>query len=127
MTLHFSLHLVGLVRRVIVDAAVGAFRVVEHDSGLHGQVFDGASYILLVDLQQHAYVVRHQAVGIVGAVAATGVALIVIAHSHTVEGVDELVVIFLVLKDIDFVFLLLARHSRSELHSALASCVGSGG
>jgi len=45
-------------------------------------------------------VVAHQAVGVVGAVAAAGVALIVIPHPHPVEGVDELVVVLLVLKDI---------------------------
>jgi len=32
-------------------------------------------------------VVVHQAVGVVGAVAATGVALIIILHPHPVEGV----------------------------------------
>ena len=42
----------------------------------------------------------HQAVGVVGTVAATGVAIIIILHPHTVEGIDELVVILLVLKDI---------------------------
>ena len=35
MTLHLSLHLVGLVRRVPVNAAVGAFRVVEQDGILY--------------------------------------------------------------------------------------------
>jgi len=44
--------------------------------------------------------VGHEAVGIIGAVAATGVAIVIVAHAHTVEGIDELVVVFLVLKDI---------------------------
>ena len=35
-------------------------------------------------------VVTHQTVGIVGAVAAAGVALIIILHPHPVEGVNEL-------------------------------------
>ena len=35
MTLHLSLHLVGLVRRVPVNAAVGAFSVVEQDYSLY--------------------------------------------------------------------------------------------
>ena len=34
-------------------------------------------------------VVVHQAVGVVGAVAATGVALIIIPNPHTVEGIDS--------------------------------------
>ena len=45
-------------------------------------------------------VVTHQTVGIVGAVAAAGIALVIILHPHTVEGIDELVVVLLVLKDI---------------------------
>ena len=44
--------------------------------------------------------VRHEAVGVIGAVAAAGVALIVVTHPHAVKGIDELVVVFLVLKDI---------------------------
>lgn len=72
-------------------------------------------------------VVVHQAVGVVGTVVATGVAIIIILHPHTVEGIDELVVILLVLKDIDFVFLLLARHSSNTFGSAPVACVGSGG
>ena len=48
----------------------------------------------------YPFVVAHQTVGVVGTAAATGVALIIILHPHPVEGVDELVVILLVLKDI---------------------------
>ena len=44
--------------------------------------------------------VGHEAVGIIGAVAATGVAIVIVAHAHTVEGIDELIVVFLVFKDI---------------------------
>lgn len=42
----------------------------------------------------------HEAVGIIGAVAATGVAIVIVPDAHTVEGIDELVVVFLVFKDI---------------------------
>ena len=45
-------------------------------------------------------VVRHQAVGVVGAVASAGVALIIVTHPHPVKGIDELVVVLLFLKDI---------------------------
>jgi hypothetical protein len=31
--------------------------------------------------------VGHEAVGIIGAVAATGVAIVIVAHAHTVEGI----------------------------------------
>lgn len=37
---------------------------------------------------------------VIGTVASAGVALIIVAHPHPVEGVDELVVVLLVLKDI---------------------------
>ena len=55
-------------------------------------------------LSAYAYeqveMVGHEAVGIIGAVAATGVAIVIVPDAHTVEGVDELEVVFLVLKDI---------------------------
>ena len=44
-------------------------------------------------------VVTHQTVGIVGAVAAAGGTLVIIPNPHTVEGIDELVVVLLVFKD----------------------------
>lgn len=44
--------------------------------------------------------VRHEAIGIIGAIAATGVTFVIVPDAHTVEGIDELVVVFLVLKDI---------------------------
>jgi len=45
-------------------------------------------------------VVTHEAVGVIAAVTAAGGTLVIIPNPHTVEGVDELVVVFLVLKDI---------------------------
>ncbi len=41
-----------------------------------------------------------ETVGVIAAVTATGVAFVIIPNAHPVEGVDELVVVFLVLKDI---------------------------
>ena len=68
----------------------------------------------------------HEAVGVIAAVTATRVALVIVPKAHAVEGVDELVIVFSIFEDVDFVVLLLARHRLSELISALASCVGSG-
>ena len=44
--------------------------------------------------------VAHEAVGVIAAVTATGVAFFIIPNAHPVEGVDKLVVVFLDLKDI---------------------------
>ena len=44
--------------------------------------------------------IPHEAVGVIGAVASAGVALVIVTHPHAVEGVDKLVVVLLVLKDI---------------------------
>ncbi len=49
---------------------------------------------------QEVKVVAHEAVGVIAAVTATSVALVIWENAHPVEGVDELVVVFLVLKDI---------------------------
>ena len=43
--------------------------------------------------------VAHEAVGVIAAVTATSVAFVIVPNAHPVEGVDELVVVFLVLKD----------------------------
>jgi hypothetical protein len=45
-------------------------------------------------------VVAHQAVGVVSSVASTGVAVIIIFHQQTVDGIDKLAFILLALKDI---------------------------
>ena len=48
---------------------------------------------------EYVEVVRHQAVSIVSAVTAAGVTLVIVPHAHTVEDIDELVVVLLVFKD----------------------------
>jgi hypothetical protein len=60
-------------------------------------------------------VVTHQTVGIVGAVAAAGVAFVIVPNPHSVEGIDELVIVLLVLKDILVVD---APHHHMEYPSA---------
>ena len=65
-----------------------------------GYALHGLAHALFALTDEQVEVVRHETVGIVGAVAAARVALIVIPHPHTVEGGDELVVVLLVLKDI---------------------------
>jgi len=52
--------------------------------------------------------------------------MVFIRQSHHVQGIKKLIIVLLLLKNVDFVVLLLARHRLSELISALASCVGSG-
>lgn len=49
---------------------------------------------------QEVKVVAHEAVGVIAAVTATSVALVIVPDTHTVEGIDELIDIFLVFKDI---------------------------
>jgi hypothetical protein len=44
-------------------------------------------------------VVAHEAVGVITAIPATSDAIVIVSYTHPVEGVDELVVVFLVLKD----------------------------
>ena len=44
--------------------------------------------------------VAHEAVCVIAAVTATGAAFVIVPNAHPVEGIDELVVVFLVLKDI---------------------------
>ena len=58
------------------------------------------SHCLFALTDEQVEMVGHEAVGIIGAVAATGVAFVIVPDAHTVEGIDELVVVFLVLKDI---------------------------
>ena len=48
------------------------------------------------------------------------VTLIIILSAHSVEDIDELIEVLWLLEDVDFVFLLLARDSSSELGSPLA-------
>ena len=48
------------------------------------------------------------------------VPLIIILSTHPVEDIDELIVVLWFLEDADFVFLLLAQESSSELGSPLA-------
>ena len=43
--------------------------------------------------------VAHEAVGVIAAVSATSVAFFIVPNTHAVEGVDELVVVFLIFKD----------------------------
>ena len=43
--------------------------------------------------------VAHEAVGVIAAVSATSVAFVIVPNTHAVEGVDELVVVFLIFKD----------------------------
>ena len=44
--------------------------------------------------------VGHEAVGVVGAVRAAGVPVVIVAHTHPVEGDDELVVVLSTLEDV---------------------------
>ena len=66
------------------------------------------AHALFALTDEQVEVVRHKAVGVVGAVASAGVALIVVAHSHPVKGVDALDLWSLclqrteVVKDIDY-------------------------
>ena len=62
--------------------------------------FDGLSHSFIAFAYQEVKVVAHEAVGVIAAVAATGVAIVIVPNAHPVEGIDELVVVFLVLKDI---------------------------
>ena len=62
--------------------------------------FDGLSHSFIAFAYQEVEVVAHEAVGVIAAVTATSVALVIVPNAHPVEGVDELVVVFLVLKDI---------------------------
>jgi hypothetical protein len=62
--------------------------------------FDGLSHSFIAFANQEVEVVAHEAVGVIAAVTATSVALVIIPNAHPVEGIDELVVVFLVLKDI---------------------------
>ncbi len=61
--------------------------------------FDGLSHSFIAFAYQEVEVVAHEAVGVITAVTATGVALVIVPNAHPVEGVDELVVVFLVFKD----------------------------
>ena len=65
-----------------------------------GYALHGLSHALLALTDEQVEVVRHEAVGVIGAVASAGVAFVIVAHSHPVKGCDELEVVFLVLKDI---------------------------
>ena len=60
---------------------------------------DGLSHSFIAFAYQEVEVVAHEAVGVIAAVTATGVALVIVPKAHAVEGVDELVVVFLVFKD----------------------------
>ena len=65
-----------------------------------GYALYGLAYALLALTNEQVEMISHEAVGVIGAVASAGVALIVVTHTHPVKGIDELVVVFLVLKDI---------------------------
>ena len=62
--------------------------------------FYGLSHSFIAIANQEVKVVAHEAVGVIAAVTATSVALVIIHNAYPVEGVDELVVVFLVFKDI---------------------------
>ena len=62
--------------------------------------FDGLSHSFFAFAYQEVEVVAHEAVCVITATPATGVAFVIVPNAHPVEGIDELVVIFLVLKDI---------------------------
>ena len=62
--------------------------------------FDGLSHSFIALANQEVKVVAHETVGVIAAVTATSIALVIIPNAHPVEGVDKLVVVFLVLKDI---------------------------
>ena len=65
-----------------------------------GQTLDNFAYLLVALTNEQMEVIGHEAIGVIGAVASAGVALVIVAHSHPVKGGDELEVVFLVLKDI---------------------------
>ena len=62
--------------------------------------FDGLSHSFIALTDEQVEVISHEAVGVITAVTATGVALVIVPNAHPVEGIDELVVVLLVLKDI---------------------------
>lgn len=51
--------------------------------------FDGLSHSFIAFAYQEVEVVAHEAVGVIAAVTATGVALVIVPKAHAVEGVDE--------------------------------------
>ncbi len=63
---------------------------------------------------------------LISIVSSRGSTIRLIRQSHHVLGIKKLIIVLLLLKDIDFVFLLLARHSSNTFGSAPAACVGSG-
>ena len=65
-----------------------------------GYALHGLAHALFALTDEQVEVIRHEAVGVIGAVASAGVALVIVTHPHAVEGVDKLVVVLLVLKDI---------------------------
>jgi hypothetical protein len=52
-----------------------------------GNALDSLSHRLFSLAYEQVEMVGHEAVGIIGAVAATGVAIVIVAHAHTVEGI----------------------------------------
>ena len=60
---------------------------------------DGLSHSFIALTNEQVKVVAHKAVGVICAVASAGVPFVIVPNTHAVEGVDELVVVFLVFKD----------------------------
>ena len=65
-----------------------------------GNALHCVTYALFTLTYEQMKMIVHEAVGIIGTIATAGVAIIIVPDTHTVEGVDELIVIFLVFKDI---------------------------
>ena len=64
-----------------------------------GYSFYRLAYTLFALTNEQVKVVAHKAVGVICAVASAGVPFVIVPNTHAVEGVDELVVVFLVFKD----------------------------
>jgi hypothetical protein len=62
--------------------------------------FDGLSHSFIAFAYQEVEVVTHEAVCVIAAVTATGVALVIVPNTHAVEGDDELVIILIILEDV---------------------------
>ena len=58
-----------------------------------GDALDGVSNGFFTLTYEQVEVVRHQAVGIVSAIGAAGIAIIIVLDAHAVEGVDEMVIV----------------------------------
>lgn len=82
-----KLHLLSLLSLATPDRQMACY------------AFDGLSHSFVSFAYQEVEVVAHEAVDVIAAVTATGVALVIVLKAHAVEGVDELVVVFLIFKD----------------------------